>query len=101
MKRLTTLAAAAAAILSLTLAGCSAPDAATPDTPGTDLLASHNLTDMSAREIVDTLDRMNVSDRPNSLDNSATVVCRISSTLLVPRILSVIWRVSCSRAARL
>ena len=67
MKRLTTLAAAAAAILSLTLAGCSAPDAATPDTPGTDLLASHNLTDMSAREIVDTLDRMNVSDRPADL----------------------------------
>lgn len=67
MKRLTTLAAAAAAILSLTLAGCSAPDAATPDTPGTDLLASHNLTDMSAREIVDTLDRMNVSDRPVDL----------------------------------
>lgn len=67
MKRLTTLAAAAAAILSLTLAGCSTPDAATPDTPGTDLLASHNLTDMSAREIVDTLDRMNVSDRPADL----------------------------------
>lgn len=67
MKRLTTLAAAAAAILSLTLAGCSAPDAATPDTPSTDLLASHNLTDMSAREIVDTLDRMNVSDRPADL----------------------------------
>lgn len=67
MKRLTTLAAAAAAILSLTLAGCSAPDAATPDTPGTDLLASHNLTDMSAKEIVDTLDRMNVSDRPADL----------------------------------
>ncbi len=67
MKRLTTLAAAVAAILSLTLAGCSAPDAATPDTPGTDLLASHNLTDMSAREIVDTLDRMNVSDRPADL----------------------------------
>ena len=67
MKRLTTLAAAAAAILSLTLAGCSAPDAATPDTPGTALLASHNLTDMSAREIVDTLDRMNVSDRPADL----------------------------------
>lgn len=67
MKRLTTLAAAAAAILSLTLAGCSAPDAATPDTPGSDLLASHNLTDMSAREIVDTLDRMNVSDRPADL----------------------------------
>ncbi|MBP2436895.1 CueP family metal-binding protein [Microbacterium amylolyticum] len=67
MKRLTILAAAAAAILSLTLAGCSAPDAATPDTPGTDLLASHNLTDMSAREIVDTLDRMNVSDRPADL----------------------------------
>lgn len=67
MKRLTTLAAAAAAILSLTLAGCSAPDAATPETPGTDLLASHNLTDMSAREIVDTLDRMNVSDRPADL----------------------------------
>ena len=67
MKRLTTLAAAAAAILSLTLAGCSAPDAATPDTPGTDRLTSHNLTDMSAREIVDTLDRMNVSDRPADL----------------------------------
>lgn len=67
MKRFTTLAAAAAAILSLTLAGCSAPDAAVPNTPSADLLASHNLTDMSAREIVDTLDRMNVSDRPTDL----------------------------------
>ncbi|BDZ37637.1 hypothetical protein GCM10025863_02510 [Microbacterium suwonense] len=67
MKRLTTLAAAAAAILSLTLAGCSAPEPAAPDTPGADLLASHNLTDMSATEIIDTLDRMNVSDRPADL----------------------------------
>lgn len=67
MKRFTTLAAAAAAILSLALAGCSASDAAVPDTPSADLLASHNLTDMSAREIVDTLDRMNVSDRPADL----------------------------------
>ena len=67
MKRFTTLAAAAAAILSLTLAGCSALDAAVPNTPSADLLASHNLTDMSAREIVDTLDRMNVSDRPTDL----------------------------------
>jgi len=38
-----------------------------PNTPSADLLASHNLTDMSAREIVDTLDRMNVSDRPTDL----------------------------------
>lgn len=67
MKRFTTLAAAAAAILSLALAGCSAPDAAVTNTPSADLLASHNLTDMSAREIVDTLDRMNVSDRPTDL----------------------------------
>jgi hypothetical protein len=67
MKRFTTLAAAAAAILSLALAGCSASDAAVPDTPSADLLASHNLTDMSAREIVDTLDRMNVRDRPADL----------------------------------
>lgn len=67
MNRFTTLAAAATAILSLTLAGCSAPDAAAPDTPSADLLASHNLTDMSATEIIDMLDRMNVSDRPADL----------------------------------
>lgn len=66
MKRPTILATAAAAILALVLVGCSAPDT-NPDSAGTDLLAEHGLADMSTPEIIDSLDRMNVSDRPSEL----------------------------------
>lgn len=65
MKRPTILAAAAA-VLALVLVGCSAPDT-NPDPAGADLLAEHGLTDMSAVDIIDSLDRMPVSDRPADL----------------------------------
>ena len=66
MKRPTVLATAAAAILALVLVGCSAPDT-NQDSAGADLLAEYGLADMSAPEIIDSLDRMNVSDRPSDL----------------------------------
>lgn len=65
MKRPTILATAAT-ILALVLVGCSAPGT-NPDPAGADLLAEHGFTDMSAPEIIDSLDRMNVSDRPADL----------------------------------
>ena len=66
MKRPTVLATAAAAILALVLVGCSASDT-NQDSAGADLLAEYGLADMSAPEIIDSLDRMNVSDRPSDL----------------------------------
>lgn len=66
LKRLTTLAAATAAILTLVLAGC-ATTAAAPELDGSNLLTEHGLAGMEAPEIIDSLDRMEVSDRPADL----------------------------------
>ena len=66
MKRQTFLAAAAS-LLALVLIGCSTPNTPPAESAGADLLAEHGLTDMSAPEIIDSLDRMNVSDRPSDL----------------------------------
>lgn len=62
MKRLTLLAAA----LALVLTGCSAvgPE---PTLTESALLTEHGLADMSVMEIIDTLDRMPVDDRPTDL----------------------------------
>ena len=66
MKRQTFLAAAAS-LLALVLIGCSTPNTPPAESAGADLLAEHGLTDMSAPEIIDSLDRMKVSDRPSDL----------------------------------
>lgn len=65
MKRLTLLAAAAAAF-TLVLTGCSATEPE-PTPAESAFLTEHGLADMSTTEIIDTLDRMPVDDRPGDL----------------------------------
>lgn len=66
MRRLAVLTAAGAAILALLLAGCT-PPAAAPQSVEASLLTEHDLTGMTAPQIIDRLDRMSVSDRPTDL----------------------------------
>ncbi|WP_209371644.1 CueP family metal-binding protein [Brevibacterium renqingii] len=61
MKRITIGIAA----LALALTGCSAPEA--DGDSATEFLAVHDLADMSAAEVIDHLDRLPVSERPDDL----------------------------------
>ncbi|KAE8763501.1 CueP family metal-binding protein [Georgenia thermotolerans] len=68
MKRLPLVAAAAA--LTLALAGCSAAEpspATTAEATDADFLAAHDLAGMDAPDIIDHLDELDVAERPTDL----------------------------------
>ncbi|MGO1542881.1 MAG: CueP family metal-binding protein [Gulosibacter sp.] len=65
MKRLVTLLASAS-IIGFALAGC-APTSTAKAPESSPLLNKHGLADMSTTEIIDSLDKMEVADRPTDL----------------------------------
>lgn len=69
MKRVSILAAASLAAISLVLAGCAptSPSSPSSEPAGLDIRAEHGLSEMTTMEIIDYLDEMPVSERPADL----------------------------------